>query len=384
MIGKIPFNRPFLTTNELTYISEARSARVLAGDGPFSKRCESRLESMTTTRKSLLVHSCTAALEMAALLLDISEGDEIIMPSYTFTSTANAFVLRGAIPVFIDIREDTLNINERLIEPAITPRTKAIVPVHYAGVACEMDTILSCAQQYNLKIVEDAAQGILASYKGRMLGCIGDLGSYSFHATKNVVCGEGGTLLLNDPALVHQAEIIREKGTDRSSFLRGDVDKYTWQGIGSSFSPNEITAAVLLSQLEEAEEITAARLALWHRYNKQLLELEELELLRRPAVPTSCQHNAHSYYVVLASEFDRSEVIAALRANNIEVASHYVPLHSSSAGKRYGRAHGQLPVTEEQSERIVRLPLWIGLSAEQQSYIVDVMTVILKGMRRRG
>ena len=369
----IPFNWPHMTGKELYYIAEAHFNGRLAGDGPFTKHCHSWLEERTGCSRALLTHSCTGALEMAALLLDIQPGDEIIMPSYTFVSTANAFVLRGGIPVFVDIREDTLNLDERLIEAAITPRTRAIAPVHYAGVSCEMDTIMSIAKRYNLKIVEDAAQGVMSSYKGRALGTIGDLGAYSFHETKNVISGEGGALLVNDPALALRAEIIREKGTDRNRFFRGEVDKYTWQEVGSSYLPGELTAAFLWAQLEEAEQITGRRLASWGHYHQLLEPLESDDLLRRPIVPVECQHNAHMYYVLLSSKSDRQEVLDELKRNEIFSVFHYVPLHSSPAGQRYGRPHGLLTVTKELSERLIRLPLWVGLTEQQQTRVVDVL-----------
>jgi dTDP-4-amino-4,6-dideoxygalactose transaminase len=362
-----------MTGKELYYIAEAHFNGRLAGDGPFTKRCHAWLEERTGCSKALLTHSCTGALEMAALLLDIQPGDEIIMPSYTFVSTANAFVLRGGIPVFVDIREDTLNLDERLIEAAITPRTRAIAPVHYAGVSCEMDTILSIAKRHNLKVVEDAAQGVMASYKGRALGSIGDLGTYSFHETKNVISGEGGALLVNDPELALRAEIIREKGTDRSRFFRGEVDKYTWQEVGSSFLPGELIAAFLAAQLEEADRITQERLASWQRYHELLAPLESRGTLRRPIVPEGCEHNAHMYYVLLAPEIDRQKVLDDFKSNDIWSVFHYVPLHSSPAGKRYGRTHGTLEVTDRQSERLVRLPLWVGLNEQQQDRVVDIL-----------
>lgn len=369
----IKFNRPHMTGKELYYIAEAKFGNMLAGDGPFTKRCHNWLEQNSGCSKALLTHSCTAALEMAALLLDIQLGDEIIMPSYTFVSTANAFVLRGGVPVFVDIREDTLNLNEKLIEAAITPRTRAIVPVHYAGIACEMDTIMSIAKKHGLKVVEDAAQGVMSSYKGRALGSIGDIGAYSFHETKNVISGEGGALLINDPKMALRAEVIREKGTDRSRFFRGEVDKYTWQEVGSSFLPGELIAAFLWAQLEEADRITEERLDSWRRYHELLEPLEAKGVLRRPIVPEGCQHNAHMYYVLLASEIDRQKVLAEFKRNEILSVFHYVPLHSSPAGTRYGRAHGVLEVTVRQSERLIRLPLWVGLSAEQQRRVVDVL-----------
>ncbi len=378
MTERVPFNRPFMTGKELYYIAEAKFGNMLAGDGPFTKRCHEWLERKSGCDKALLTHSCTAALEMAALLLDIKPGDEVIMPSYTFVSTANAFVLRGGIPVFVDIREDTLNLDERLIEAAITPRTRAIVPVHYAGVACEMDAIMGVAKRHGLKVVEDAAQGVMASYKGRVLGSIGDLGAYSFHETKNVISGEGGALLANDPALVTRAEIIREKGTDRSRFFRGEVDKYTWQEVGSSFLPGELIAAFLWAQLEEAQSITNQRLAIWQRYHELLAPFEQKGLLRRPIVPADCQHNAHMYYVLLAPEIDRQKVLSELKKNDINAVFHYVPLHSSPGGQRYGRAHGELEVTIRQSERLVRLPLWVGLSPVQQDRIVEVLRSALE------
>ena len=323
---------------------------------------------------------------MSALLLDIRPGDEIIMPSYTFVSTANAFVLRGGVPVFVDIREDTLNMDERLIEAAITSRTKAIVPVHYAGVACEMDTIMDIARCHGLKVVEDAAQGVMANYKGRALGSIGDLGAFSFHETKNVISGEGGALLVNDPKLVLRAEIIREKGTDRSRFFRGEVDKYTWQDVGSSFLPGEIIAAFLWAQLEQGQTITAQRLASWERYHTALSSLETKGVLRRPIIPEGCQHNAHMYYILLSPEIDRKVVLGELKRHEISSLFHYVPLHSSPAGQRYGRVHGSLDVTNRLSGQIIRLPLWIGINGEQQSRVVDMIgkTVSLGLARNRA
>lgn len=376
MSDLIPFNWPHMTGKELYYIAEAHFNGRLAGDGPFSMRCHRWMEEKFGCRKVLLTHSCTAALEMTALLLDIQAGDEIIMPSYTFVSTANAFVLRGGVPVFVDIREDTLNLNEQLIEAAITPRTRAIVPVHYAGVACEMDVIMAVAKRHDLKVVEDAAQGVMASYKGRPLGAIGDLGAYSFHETKNVISGEGGALLVNDPALAQRAEIIREKGTDRSSFFRGEVDKYSWQEVGSSFLPGELVAAFLWAQLEEVDRITQTRLTAWQRYHNLLEPLEARGLLRRPIVPSSCQHNAHMYYVLLSHDIDRNHALAELRRNGISSVSHYVPLHSSPAGRRYGRMHGDLSVTDRQAARLIRLPMWVGLMEEQQKRVADALSQV--------
>jgi dTDP-4-amino-4,6-dideoxygalactose transaminase len=374
----IPFNWPYATGKELEYAAEAQRNHHLAGDGPFTKRCHQWIEQQTGCAKALLTHSCTSALDMAALLLDIKSGDEVIMPSYTFVSTANAFVLRGAIPVFVDIRDDTLNLDEKLIEAAITPRTRAIVPVHYAGVSCEMDSINAIASRHNLRVVEDAAQGIVASYKGRALGALGDLGTFSFHETKNVISGEGGSLLVNNQDLALRAEILREKGTDRSRFFRGEVDKYTWQGVGSSFLPSEITAAFLLAQLEEAQRITAERLAAWQRYHEMLAPLEQQGLFRRPIVPLECEHNGHLYYILLAPEIDRQTVLDELKRNKIGAVFHYVPLHSSPAGMRFGRTCGDLLLTTSLSERLIRLPMWFGLSEAQQERVVDVLAVFLR------
>jgi dTDP-4-amino-4,6-dideoxygalactose transaminase len=371
---QIPFNWPYMTGKELDYIAEAHRNGSLAGDGPFTKRCHAWLEKITGSKKALLTHSCTAALELAALLLDIQPGDEIIMPSYTFVSTANAFVLRGGVPVFVDIKEETLNLDERLIESAITQRTRAITPVHYAGVACEMDTIMSISQRYGLKVVEDAAQALMSTYKGRALGSIGDLGAYSFHETKNVISGEGGALIVNRPDMSFRAEVIREKGTDRSRFFRGEVDKYTWQEVGSSLLPGELIAAFLWAQLEEGERITRQRLACWQRYHELLEPLEAKGILRRPIVPEDCTHNAHMYYILLGEGMDRQKVLDVFKRNSIGSVFHYVPLHSSPAGRRYGRTHGDLEVTTRQSERLIRLPLWTGMSSEQQDKVVETMS----------
>jgi dTDP-4-amino-4,6-dideoxygalactose transaminase len=374
----IPFNWPYATGKELVYAAEAQRNHHLSGDGPFTKRCHQWIEAQTGCARALLTHSCTSALDLAALLLDIKSGDEIILPSYTFVSTANAFVLRGAVPVFVDIREDTLNLDERLIEAAITPRTRAIAPIHYAGVCCEMDTIVAIARRHDLRIVEDAAQAIMAGYKGRAPGAIGDLGTLSFHETKNVMSGEGGSLLVNDPGLVLRAEIIREKGTDRGRFFRGEVDKYTWQDVGSSFLPNEITAAFLWAQFEEAQRITAERLAIWQRYHEMLAPLESQGLLRRPIVPADCQHNGHMYYILVPSEAERRRVLEGLKQNGIGAVFHYVPLHSSPAGLRFGRAHGDLSLTTSLSQRLIRLPMWLGLSEVQQQRVCEVLTAILR------
>jgi dTDP-4-amino-4,6-dideoxygalactose transaminase len=372
-LNNIPFNKPYVTAKEHAYIDEAIGNHQLSGDGPFTRRCHQWIEFETGCAKALLTHSCTAALELAALLVDIEPGDEVIMPSYTFVSTANAFVLRGAVPVFIDIRADTLNLDERLIEPAITPRTRAIVPVHYAGVACEMDTIAAIARRHDLRVIEDAAQGVMANYRGRPLGSIGDLGAFSFHETKNVTSGEGGSLLVNDRSLVQRAEILREKGTDRSRFIRGEVDKYTWQDVGSSFLPGELAAAFLMAQLEHALEITRRRLAVWHRYHELLAPLEQAGLIRRPIVPDGCEHNAHMYYVILTPEFDRQGLLDEFKRQQIGAVFHYVPLHSSPAGIRLGRAHGELHLTTSLSQRLVRLPMWCGLDEAQQQRVVKVL-----------
>lgn len=356
----IPFNRPYMTGKELWNIAQAHAKGHLAGDGVFSRQCQQWLEDRTGTRKALLTNSCTAALEMAAILANIGPGDEVIMPSYTFVSTANAFALRGATPVFVDIRPDTLNMNEQIVETAITDRTRAIVPVHYAGVGCEMTTIMTIADAHRLIVVEDAAQGIMASYRSRALGSIGHLGALSFHETKNIISGEGGALLVNDSALTERAEIIWEKGTNRRKFFRGEVDKYTWVDIGSSFLPSELVAAFLMAQMDEADAITARRLQLWREYHEGFEELETSGLLRRPMVPPECKHNAHMYYILLPDRSIRDQLIRQLRAVDVHSVFHYVPLHSSPMGRRIGRTAGTLPVTENVAERLLRLPLWIG------------------------
>ena len=365
---KIPFNKPFMVGKELHYIAQAHANLHLAGDGEFTRKCSDWLEKMCDCHKALLTNSCTAALEMAAILTDIRPGDEIIMPSFTFVSTANAFVLRGGVPVFIDIRPDTLNLDETLIEQAITDKTRAIVPVHYAGVACEMDTILEIAGRYNLLVIEDAAQGSMSSYKGRQLGAIGSLGCLSFHETKNVISGEGGALLVNDMNLSERAEIIREKGTNRCQYFRGQVDKYTWVDIGSSYLPSEIIAAFLWAQLEEAYSITAQRLVLWNHYHEAFERLEQKGIVRRPVLPADCFHNAHMYYLILPDLTARTIFIENMKNLGINLVFHYVPLHSSPAGKRYGKVHGKMTVTDEYSARLVRMPLWIGL---ETTVVVD-------------
>ncbi len=377
MLPYIPFNKPYMTGKELFYIAQSHFNGRLAGDGPFTEKCHQWLQDLTGTKKALLTHSCTAALEMCSLLLQIHPGDEIIMPSYTFVSTANAFVLQGAHPVFVDIREDTLNIDEKLIEQAITVRTKAIVVVHYAGVACEMDHILDLGQKYNLFVVEDAAQGVMASYKDRPLGGLGHLGAYSFHETKNVISGEGGALLVNTPHFTHRAEIIREKGTDRSQYFRGEIDKYTWQDYGSSFLPGELIAAFLWAQLEEAQSITSRRLRAWEYYHAQLESLEAQGLIRRPIIPEHCQHNAHMYYVLLSNPAKRQQILEGLRAKQIHAVFHYVPLHSSPGGQHFGRVSGNMYFTNQQSERLIRLPLWVGINEIEQERVINALKELL-------
>jgi len=364
-----PFNRPYMTGREFVYIAEAHANGMLAGDGPFTKHCHDHLQKQFGVRTALLTHSCTAALELSALLARIEPGDEVIMPSYTFTSTANAFVLRGGVPVFVDIRPDTLNLDETLVEAAITPRTKAIVPVHYAGVACEMDTLMDIARRHRLMVIEDAAQGVGSTYRGRPLGSIGDLGCLSFHETKNVISGEGGALLTSDHALAERAEIIREKGTNRSAFFRGQVDKYSWVDIGSSYLPGEMVAAFLLAQLEDAVSITQRRLALWQQYHEAFAELERLGRVRRPIVPAHCEHNAHLYYLLFEDLAARSRFIDGMRDLQIDTVFHYVPLHSAPVGRRLGRVSGELPQTQSLSDRLVRLPLWPGLEPQQERVI---------------
>ncbi len=369
---KIPFNKPYMTGKELWYIAQAHANGHLAGDGIFTKQCSRWLEERTGTIKALLTHSCTAALEMAAMLADLQPGDEVIMPSYTFVSTANAFVLRGALPVFVDIRPDTLNIDETLIEAAITERTRAIVPVHYAGVACEMDTIMDIARRHQLIVIEDAAQGVMSSYKGRPLGSIGHMGCLSFHETKNIISGEGGALLVNDAEFVQRAEIIREKGTNRSQFFRGQVDKYTWCDLGSSFLPSELVAAFLWAQMEAGDGITQQRLALWETYDQAFAPWEHAGAVRRPVIPEHCQHNAHMYYLLLPGLAERTCFIETLKADGIGTVFHYVPLHSAPAGKSYGRVHGDMHNTDALSDRLVRLPLWVGLDEHLNVVIAAV------------
>lgn len=370
---KVPFNWPYMTGKELHYIAQSHAGGHLAGDGPFTRKCHEWLVRNTGSAAALLTQSCTAALELAALLLAVKPGDEIIMPSYTFVSTANAFVLRGGVPIFVDIRGDTLNLDERLVESAITTRTRAIVPVHYAGVGCEMDELLRIAERHGLAVVEDAAQGVMASYKGRALGAIGSLGAFSFHETKNVISGEGGALLINDPKYVGQAEILREKGTDRSQFFRGQIDKYTWQDVGSSYLPSELTAAFLWAQLEEAQVLTERRIAVWRSYYAALEPLERAGLLRRPVVPVGCAHNAHMFYILLRDQSVRARLIASLKKSEISTVFHYVPLHSSPAGRRFGKTHGSLEVTERIADSLLRLPLWIGMDDGHVAYVISAI-----------
>jgi dTDP-4-amino-4,6-dideoxygalactose transaminase len=372
----IPFNKPYMTGRELWYISQAHANGHLSGDGPFTKKCHQWLRDQSGAHMALLTHSCTAALEMAALLLRLQPGDEVILPSYTFVTTASAFAMRGAIPVFVDIRADTLNIDETKIESAITPRTKAICVVHYAGVACEMDAILALAAKHGLRVVEDAAQGIMSSYKGRPLGSIGDLGAYSFHETKNVIAGEGGALLCRDRHFAEQAEIVREKGTNRSRFFRGQVDKYTWIDLGSSYLPGEITAAFLAAQVEMAESMTEQRLAIWDRYHEWAKPYEDNEMLRRPTVPSHCLHNAHMYYILLPNLESRTQFIANMREQGVQCVFHYIPLHSSPAGQQLGRTATHMNVTDDISDRLVRLPLWLGL----EPYMDQVMEAADKAL----
>ncbi len=372
---KIAFNMPHLTGKELHYISEAHALGQLSGDGPFTKRCTVWLEQQTGCKKALLTHSCTASLDMAAILADIAPGDEIIMPSYTFSSTANAFVLRGGVPVFVDIRRDTLNIDETKIEAAITSKTKAIVPVHYAGVSCEMDTIIAIADRHGLLVIEDAAQGIMSTYKGRPLGSIGHLGCLSFHETKNIIAGEGGALLINDERFIDRAEIIREKGTNRSEFFRGQVDKYTWVDVGSSYLPGEIVAAFLWAQMEDVKRITDRRLSIWSTYDAGLDVLAREGILRLPIVPAGCTHNGHMFYVLFRDLDSRTLAIECLKRHEITAVFHYVPLHSSPAGVKFGRAHGNMTVTDDTSDRLLRLPLYYDMTdADTQSVIETLIS----------
>lgn len=367
----IDFNRPPYTGRELEYIRQAVEANKICGDGAFTKRCSAWMKENLGTKYALLTTSCTHALEMAAYLSDIQPGDEVIMPSYTFVSTADAFVLRGARIVFVDIRPDTMNIDETLIESAITEKTRAIVPVHYAGVACEMDTILALADKYHLKVVEDAAQGVHAYYKGRALGTLGDFGCFSFHETKNYSMGEGGALLFQKDEYLERAEILREKGTDRSKFFRGQVDKYTWVDYGSSYLPSDLNAAYLYAQLEACRDIDARRMSVWELYHRELRPLKEAGLLEQPTVPEYASHNAHMYYIKVKDMDTRSRLIGFLRQREICSVFHYIPLHSAAAGRKFGRFHGEDVYTTRESQRLLRLPMYYSLTLEQAEYVVD-------------
>lgn len=370
----INFNVPPYAEKAMEYIRECVSNQKICGDGPYTKKCNEWIEKKTGTAKCLLTTSCTHATELAALLLpDLNPGDEVIMPSFTFVSTADAFVLRGAVPVFVDIRPDTMNMDEKLIEAAVTERTKAIVPVHYAGVACEMDTIMEIADRYHLAVIEDAAQGIMASYKGRALGTIGNFGCFSFHETKNYSMGEGGALLIRDKKDVEEAEIIREKGTNRSKYYRGQIDKYTWMNYGSSYLPSDMNAAYLYAQLEEAEKINNARLALWNRYYENLEPLAAAGKVELPTVPEGCVHNAHMFYIKAADLQERTSLIAYLKERGIMSVFHYIPLHTAPAGVKFGRFHGKDNYTTAESERLARLPMYYGLMEEQVDYICDTV-----------
>jgi dTDP-4-amino-4,6-dideoxygalactose transaminase len=376
----IPFNKVLTSNLELEYIREALVSGRTSGDGQFTKHCKGWLEKQIGCSSALITHSCTAALEMAAILADIQPGDEVIMPSYTFVSTANAFVLRGAVPVFVDIRSDTFNLDETKIAAAITAKTKAIAPVHYAGVSCEMDTIGAIAQAHNLFIIEDAAQAISTFYKGKPVGSIGHLSALSFHETKNIVSGEGGALLINDPQLLERAEIVREKGTNRSKFFRGEVDKYTWVDVGSSYLPSDIISAFLWAQLEQSDYILQRRIDIWNYYHTQFVELEALGLARRPMIPDHCQHNGHIYHLLLNDLATRTELMAHLKRKGIQSTFHYVPLHSAPAGLKYGRTSGHLAVTDQVSDCIVRLPLGSGMTHQEADCVSS--TVIEFMMQR--
>ncbi len=367
---KIDFNVPPYIGTEDKYLRQAIDSRKICGDGQFTKQCNAKIEEITGSKKVLMTTSCTSALEMAALLADIQPGDEVIMPSYTFVSTANAFVLRGATIVFVDIRPDTMNIDESLIEDAITEKTKAIVPVHYAGVSCEMDTICAIAKKHNLIVVEDAAQGVMSFYKGRALGAIGDLGCYSFHETKNYSMGEGGAILINNDKNVERAEIIREKGTNRTKFFRGQVDKYTWVDVGSSYLQSELNCAYLYGQIENPEIINNDRLKSWNLYYELLKPLADKGCIELPTIPEECVHNAHMFYIKAKDLEERTRLIAFLKENNIGAVFHYIPLHSSPAGKQFGRFHGEDKFTTKESERLLRLPMYYGLTWKDLNYVV--------------
>ncbi|MGN9105000.1 dTDP-4-amino-4,6-dideoxygalactose transaminase [Oliverpabstia intestinalis] len=371
---RISFNRPPFVGKETEYIKEAVEKNgMICGDGPFTKKCSQWMKDRFQTKNVLLTTSCTHALEMAAFLADIQPGDEVIMPSYTFVSTADAFVLRGATCVFVDIRPDTMNIDETKIEEAITEKTKAIVPVHYAGVSCAMDEIMAIAKKYNLKVVEDAAQGVNAFYKGKALGTIGDFGCYSFHETKNYSMGEGGAILFQDDRYLEPAEILREKGTNRSQYFRGQIDKYTWVGYGSSYLPSDMNAAYLWAQLEEADKINDKRLSIWNFYHEELKELEDKGVLERPYIPEYATHNAHMYYIKVKDLRVRTKLLAYLKERGILSVFHYVPLHSATAGKKFGRFHGEDVYTTKESERLCRLPMYYSLSLEEAAEVVKAL-----------
>jgi dTDP-4-amino-4,6-dideoxygalactose transaminase len=381
MTFKIPFNKPCYTGNEDKYVLDSMKSLHISGNGLYTKKCEEWFENRLKCKRALLTPSCTHALEMAAILIDIKSGDEVIMPSYTFVSTANAFVLRGAKVVFVDIRPDTMNIDENLIENAITERTKAICVVHYAGVGCEMDKIMEIADKYNLYVIEDAAQGMMAEYKGKPLGTIGHLGAFSFHETKNYTsAGEGGLLIINDDKFIERAEIIREKGTNRSQFFRGMVDKYTWVDIGSSYLMNDVSAAYLWGQLEMVEEIREFRLRAWNRYYNGLLELEKDGFIELPTIPKHCRHNGHIFYIKVENLHIRTKLLDFLKKQGILAVFHYVPLHSSPAGQRYGRFHGVDKFTTKESERLIRLPLFFNIKDEEIDYVIES---IYRFFRRR-
>jgi dTDP-4-amino-4,6-dideoxygalactose transaminase len=369
----IPFNRPLVTGAEPTYINEAIRKQHLSGDGPFTKRCQALLEEQVGARRALLTTSCTDALELSALLLDLAPGDEVIVPSFTFVSTVNAFVLRGARPSFVDIRRDTLNLDEGLLEAAIGPRTRAIVVVHYAGVACDMDTITAIAERRRIPVIEDNAHGLFGSWRGRPLGSFGGLATQSFHETKNFTCGEGGALLINDERFLDRAEILREKGTNRSRFFRGQVDKYSWIDIGSSFLPSELNAAFLLAQLERWREVQSARQRLWNRYREALADWAPTHGIGLPQVPTGCDQAYHMFYLVMPSLDERQRFIARLRERGVHAVFHYLPLHLSEMGRKLGGKEGQCPVTEELSDRVVRLPFYFDLSEQEQEQVIDAV-----------
>ncbi len=372
MTFKIPFNKPCYTGNEDKYVLDAMKSLQISGNGPYAKKCEEWFENRLKCKRALLTPSCTHALEMAAILIDVKPGDEVIMPSYTFVSTANAFVLRGAKIVFVDIRPDTMNIDENLIEDAITKRTKAICVVHYAGVGCEMDKIIEIANKHNLYVIEDAAQGMMAEYNGKPLGTIGNLGAFSFHETKNYTsAGEGGLLIVNDDKFIERAEIVREKGTNRSQFFRGMVDKYTWVDIGSSYLMNDVSAAYLWGQLEVAEEINEFRLSVWNRYYNGLLELKKEGFIELPTIPKHCRHNGHIFYIKVKNLNIRTKLLNFLKEQGIWAVFHYVPLHSSPAGQRYGRFHGVDKFTTKESERLIRLPLFFNIKDEEIDYVIE-------------